>query len=93
LIPSNTILSGDPPKGSSKWEPTPGGLEYAIDLVKLIKKEYGDFFCVAAAGFPEGHPSDKEHLVEIFEPSGLPCEDSIGFKSDTLSLKYLKEKV
>ncbi|RYH26319.1 5,10-methylenetetrahydrofolate reductase [archaeon] len=53
-------LRGDPPKGSLAWEPVSGGCEHAIDLVKLIRKEYGDFFCIGVAGFPEGHPHSKE---------------------------------
>lgn len=50
-------LRGDPPKGAIQWEPTPGGCDNAIDLVKLIRKEHGDYFGIAIAGFPEGHPS------------------------------------
>ncbi|CAK9253345.1 unnamed protein product [Sphagnum jensenii] len=34
-----------------------GGLSHAIDLVRLIRQEHGDYFCVAVAGFPEGHPA------------------------------------
>lgn len=49
-------LRGDPAKGSLAWEPCPGGCENAIDLVKLIRKEHGDYFCIGVAGFPEGHP-------------------------------------
>lgn len=62
-------LRGDPPKGSLSWEPYPGGCENAIDLVKLIRKEHGDYFCIGVAGFPEGHPyssgdtdNDMQHL-------------------------------
>lgn len=32
-----------------------GGLSYAIDLVRLIRAEHGDHFCIAVAGHPEGH--------------------------------------
>lgn len=62
-------LRGDPAKGSISWEPYPGGCENAIDLVKLIRKEHGDYFCIGVAGFPEGHPystgdsnQDLQHL-------------------------------
>ncbi len=49
-------LRGDPPKGAINWRPIKDGLRNAIDLVKLIRAEHGDYFCIAVAGFPEGHP-------------------------------------
>lgn len=33
---------------------------YAKELVEHIRKEYGDYFAIAVAGFPEGHPESKE---------------------------------
>lgn len=61
-------LRGDPAKGPrAEWTPTPGGLDYAIDVVKLAR-ERGDFR-IGVAAFPEGHPSaesleaDAEVLV------------------------------
>lgn len=53
-------LRGDPAKGSIAWEPYPGGCANATELVKLIRKEFGDYFCIGVAGFPEGHPSAVE---------------------------------
>jgi methylenetetrahydrofolate reductase (NADPH) len=53
-------LRGDPPKGAISWEPAAGGCNNAIDLVKLIRSEHGNHFCIAVAGFPEGHPYTKE---------------------------------
>lgn len=55
-------LRGDPPKGSFKWEPYPGGLDNALELVKLIRREHGDYFCIGVAGFPEGHPTSSEGI-------------------------------
>lgn len=49
-------LRGDPPKGAVEWQPVKGGCQNAIDLVRLIKREHGDYFGVAVAGFPDGHP-------------------------------------
>lgn len=49
-------LRGDPAEGPrAEWTPTQGGLDYAIDVVKLAR-ERGDFR-IGVAAFPEGHPS------------------------------------
>lgn len=48
-------LRGDPAEGPrAEWTPTPGGLDYAIDVVRLAR-ERGDFR-IGVAAFPEGHP-------------------------------------
>lgn len=31
-------------------------LHYAVDLVRLIRREHGDYFSIAVAGYPHGHP-------------------------------------
>ena len=48
-------LRGDPPAGSAAWTATEGGFTCALDLIRYIKETHGDFFCIAAAGYPEGH--------------------------------------
>eukprot|EP00746_Dinoflagellata_sp_MGD_P159978 gnl/MRDRNA2_/MRDRNA2_86794_c0_seq13.p1 gnl/MRDRNA2_/MRDRNA2_86794_c0~~gnl/MRDRNA2_/MRDRNA2_86794_c0_seq13.p1 ORF type:complete len:595 (+),score=143.50 gnl/MRDRNA2_/MRDRNA2_86794_c0_seq13:94-1878(+) len=67
-------LRGDPPgyleKGGEGFKKCEGGFEYATDLVKYIREEYGDYFCIAVAGYPEGHleatsfDDDMKHLKE-----------------------------
>ena len=49
-------VRGDPPPGA-RFRPVPGGLRYAVELVRLIREEHGSFFCVAVAGYPEVHIS------------------------------------
>ena len=49
-------LRGDPP-GGGEFRPTPGGFEFAAQLVQFIR-ESGDF-SVGVAGFPEGHIANK----------------------------------
>ncbi|GAA5874658.1 hypothetical protein JCM3774_004775 [Rhodotorula dairenensis] len=58
-------LRGDPPRGVKEWKPTEGGFNHAIDLVKHIRKHYGDYFCIGVAGFPEGHPDSESQEAEI----------------------------
>ncbi len=45
-------LRGDLPAG---WEGTRGDFNYATDLVRYIRKEFGNKFTIAVAGSPEGH--------------------------------------
>jgi methylenetetrahydrofolate reductase (NADPH) len=49
-------LRGDPP-GGGDFRPTPGGFEYARDLVRFIRGQ--DDFSIGVAGFPEGHVACK----------------------------------
>lgn len=40
----------DLPEGDTEWRATEGGLNYATDLVKLIREEFGDHFVICVAG-------------------------------------------
>ncbi|RDB23864.1 Methylenetetrahydrofolate reductase 1 [Hypsizygus marmoreus] len=46
-------LRGDPPTGKDEWEAVEGGFMHGIDLVRHIRREYGDYFDIAVAGFPQ----------------------------------------
>ena len=39
--------------GKEEWEAVEGGFVHGIDLVKHIRREYGDYFEIAVAGFPQ----------------------------------------
>jgi len=52
-------LRGDPPKGATEWTACEGGLSRAEELVRLIREEHGDWFCIAAAAFPEGYKEPR----------------------------------
>jgi len=46
-------LRGDPPMGKDEWEAVEGGFIHGIDLVRHIRTQYGDYFDIAVAGFPQ----------------------------------------
>jgi methylenetetrahydrofolate reductase (NADPH) len=70
-------LRGDPPRGDEYDMGQGEGFEWAIDLVRYIRKQYGDYFCIGVAAYPEGH-ADEGH------PEGQSLEHDI---------PYLVEKV
>lgn len=55
-------LRGDLPFG---WEGTGGDLHYATELVKFVRREYGDRYTIAVAGSPEGHISCRSLDADI----------------------------
>ncbi|KAF9122839.1 hypothetical protein BGX30_001756, partial [Mortierella sp. GBA39] len=55
-------LRGDPPRGQDQWVSCDNGFAYASDLVAYIRQQYGDYFSIGVAGYPEGHldSTDRE---------------------------------
>jgi methylenetetrahydrofolate reductase (NADH) len=49
-------LRGDPP-GGGEFQATPGGFEFAAQLVRFIRGQNG--FSIGVAGFPEGHIANQ----------------------------------
>ena len=62
-------LRGDPPQHGEKWQSCDGGFSYASELIEHVRKIYGDYFGIAAAGYPEGHleSSSKESCVNFLK--------------------------
>jgi methylenetetrahydrofolate reductase (NADPH) len=65
-------LRGDPPRGQREsggpngaTAAAAGGPPRAIDLVRLIRQLHGDYFGIAVAGHPEGHPASTSRHDEI----------------------------
>jgi len=59
-------LRGDPPRGQENWTATEGGFSYAVDLVRYIKEQYGDYFGISVAGYPEVHFENKSREDDIY---------------------------
>lgn len=62
-------LRGDPPRGQ-EYRTTNADFNYALDLVTYIRREYGDWFCIGVAAYPEGH-------ADITHPDRLDPEDDL----------------
>ncbi|GAB5585370.1 methylenetetrahydrofolate reductase 1 [Umbelopsis nana] len=58
-------LRGDPPRGQEYWAPCDNGFCHAIDLVRYIRQQYEDYFCVAVAGYPEGHVDSQDKAKDV----------------------------
>ena len=74
-------LRGDPPVGQERWTAADVSLSCAADLVKYIREHYGDFFSIAVAGYPEGHPNAMTEL---------PAEDVANLTDSELT-RYCKD--
>jgi methylenetetrahydrofolate reductase (NADPH) len=106
-ITNIVALRGDPPAGEEAWTATEGGFNCALDLVKHIRAEYGDYFCLSVAGYPEGHPNSMTKVDDIstLTPSELErcatftnengeVETTVCLDADfEVEMRYLKEKV
>ncbi|KAL8781939.1 MAG: hypothetical protein Q9213_005778, partial [Squamulea squamosa] len=76
-------LRGDPPRekeyrldieeGEEEEEVKENNEEFvwAVDLVRYIRRKYGDFFCIGVAAYPEGH-SDESHPRDQNYEKDLP---------------------
>jgi methylenetetrahydrofolate reductase (NADPH) len=68
-------LRGDPPRGATQFVPVEGGLRYAVELVRLIRREFPQFG-IAVAGYPETHQeaaspqADLENLKRKVDAGG-----------------------
>jgi len=105
---SNIVaLRGDPPAGQEAWEATEGGFNCALDLVKYIRAEHGDYFCLSVAGYPEGHPNNMTKVDDISTLSPSELERCATFTNEAgevettvcldaafdIEMEYLKQKV
>lgn len=57
-------LGGDPPRNVENFKHPKDGFKYAAELVEYIKIHF-PHMCVGVAGFPEGHPTTPNRLLEL----------------------------
>lgn len=66
-------LRGDPPRAAEyhdENDPEPTDDEefsWAADLVRYIKKNHGDYFCIGVAAYPEGHAEESHPREQSLE--------------------------
>ncbi|KAI8617737.1 methylenetetrahydrofolate reductase-domain-containing protein [Chytriomyces sp. MP71] len=87
-------LRGDPPLGQDTWSKTEGGFAHAIDLVKYIREQYGTWFCIGVAGYPEGHienPNKEADFAHFLEKATLAdyCVTQLFYEPD-LFINWMK---
>ena len=58
-------LRGDPPEGNVEWEKHEQGFKYGIDLVRFIRKEFGDDFFLGVGGYPDSHQEQSDIDLDI----------------------------
>lgn len=68
-------LRGDPPVGRGEWEACDNGFSYAVDLVRFIREQHGDYFGIGVAGYPHGHEESKSfeddlHFLKVKVDAG-----------------------
>ncbi|KFH40236.1 Methylenetetrahydrofolate reductase-like protein [Hapsidospora chrysogenum ATCC 11550] len=76
-------LRGDPPRDEEyriESDETDGGgggeeLNWGADLVRYIRKKYGDYFCIGVAAYPEGH-------AELSHPQNQSLEHDLPYLVD-----------
>ncbi|KAF2646556.1 methylenetetrahydrofolate reductase-like protein [Massarina eburnea CBS 473.64] len=71
-------LRGDAPRseeyreeGQTPEEDSNKDFTWAVDLVRYIRRQYGDYFCIGVAAYPEGH-SDESHPEHQSPKTDLP---------------------
>ena len=89
-------LRGDPPRGHDRWSSSVEDFKYASDLVRYIRKNYGDYFGICVAGYPAGHTEgtsleeDIQHLKEKID-AGADLVITQLFYDVDLFLQYVQK--
>lgn len=57
-------LRGDPPEGQESFRPLDGGLQYANELVAMIREQWPEMG-IGVAGYPEQHPESPDAQTDL----------------------------
>ncbi|WWC72478.1 methylenetetrahydrofolate reductase [Kwoniella pini CBS 10737] len=74
-------LRGDAPRSeeySTEPNPQPDYFQHADDLVRYIRNNYNDYFCIGVAGYPTPHP-DSESSDKDLEYLKIKCDAGADF--------------
>ena len=63
-IDNIVALRGDPPRGETSFRPVPDGLQFANELVTLIRDEFPQFG-IAVGGYPETHQEAPDPATDL----------------------------
>ncbi|WVR08500.1 methylenetetrahydrofolate reductase [Kwoniella sp. DSM 27419] len=69
-------LRGDPPRSeeyATEPNPQPDFFQHADDLVRYIRQEHGDYFCIGVAGYPTPH-SDSDSAESDLKWLKVKCD-------------------
>ncbi len=58
-------LRGDIPANMPDFKPPDGACKHAEELVRFIRENFGDWFSIGVASYPEGHPESPNIEWEI----------------------------
>ncbi|KAI3379720.1 hypothetical protein SNEBB_004374 [Seison nebaliae] len=58
-------LRGDPDDNDIDWKLQENGFNFAIDLVKLIREVYGNYFVICVAGYPNGYADCESYEMSL----------------------------
>lgn len=89
-------LRGDLPPECDNWAPSGDGFTFAADLVRFIRSSYGDYFTIAVAGYPNGHPDcssyhqDLQHLKEKVEAGASFIITQLFFRAE-MFINFVKD--
>lgn len=74
-------LRGDPPRTeeyATAPSTEPDFFQHADDLVRYIRQEHGDYFCIGVAGYPTPH-QDSENLEDDLRWLKVKCDAGADF--------------
>ena len=59
-------LRGDAPQGMKDYDSSKDYFQYAEDLVRYVREQYGDYFCICVAGYPAKHIESQTKEEDLY---------------------------